>query len=164
MKPLVLRDTPFDLRTSEGRMKIAEIKTAAVRLRNFGATIPVIADKLDLSERDAEAILAYALEELRMDSAADIVARQQATINDARRALYGGLAGGDTTAISTMVKVMDHEAKLHGAYAPTRMKIGADPETIATTLAEDFAELGYVPVDSAEVIEAEVEDDGWANT
>lgn len=162
-KELRLRDTPFDMRTAEGRTKVAELKTAAVRMRNFGISIPVIADKLDLTERDCEAILASALEDLRAESAGDIVARQQATINDARRALYGGLAAGDQGAINTMIKVMDHEAKLQGVYAPQRLKVGTDNETFATTLAQDISALGYVEA-APEIIDAETEDDGWANT
>lgn len=161
MKALVLKDTPFDMRTVDGRLKVAELKTGAVRLRNFGMTVPTIADKLGLTERDCEALLTHALAELRAESSAEIVARQQATVNDARRALYTGLAAGDTQAIGTMVRVLDHEAKLHGAYAPQRLKVGLDAETFATTAAEDLAALG---VTTEAVIDAETEDEGWANT
>jgi hypothetical protein len=161
--PIIVSGVTLDLTTAEGRTAAAERKAAIIRLRNFGATLETIADKLDMNVEGVEHLLNSGLRELASEPAQDIVGRQQATINDMRRALYPGLVAGDQGAINTLRGVMDHEAKLHGVYAPSRVRVGVDLEEFVTTVEEDMKALGYPTGDG--VIEAEVEEDDepWSN-
>lgn len=160
--PIIVSGVTLDLTTPEGRTAAAERKAAVIRLRNFGATIETIADKLDMNQDGVEHLLTTGLRELSTEPAQDIVGRQQATINDMRRALYPALAAGDQGAINTLRGVMDHEAKLHGVYAPSRVRVGIDLDEAVTRVEDDLRELGYTP--GGVVIDAEVEDDGdWSN-
>lgn len=144
------------------RAKISELKAAAVRLRNFGAPVERIADVLRIDPDAAESLLTTALRELTAESAAEVRARQQATINDMRRALYPAIQAGDIPASGTMLRVLDHEATLHGIKAPQRIAVGLDQESFTTTAAEDMRALGVDP--GGPVIEADEPDEGWANT
>ena len=84
-------------------------------------------------------------------------------LNDVKRAMYPSMTQGDEKAAGMLIRVLDHEAKIHpGVIAPTRVRVGLDQEAFTTTVGEDLRALGVGP--SAEVIEAEVEDEGWANT
>ena len=162
--PIIVNGTQLDLTTPEGRTAAAERKAAVIRLRNFGATIETIADKLGMNPEGVEHLLTTGLRELSTEPAQDIVGRQQATINDMRRALYPALAAGDQGAIATLRGVMDHEAKLHGIYAPARVRVGVDVEEFTTRVEDDLRQLGVNPTGDAVVIDAEVEDDGdWSN-
>lgn len=161
--PIIVSGVTLDLTTAEGRTAAAERKAAIIRLRNFGATLDTIADKLDMNIDGVEHLLNTGLRELASEPAQDIVGRQQATINDMRRALYPGLVAGDQGAISTLRGVMDHEAKLHGVYAPSRVRVGVDLEEFTTRVEDDLRQLGVSATGDAVVIEAEVEDEGWSN-
>lgn len=161
-RSLRIRDLPLDLSTPDGRARLAELQAGVIRLRNFGANIPTIADRLGLSERDAEALLTQGLRELATEDAQSIVGRQQATLNDMRRALYPGLASGDTAAMRTLLAVLDHESKLHGTYAPQRVRVGLDAEEFAVTAAEDLRALGVNP--QALPVPLDDVDEPWANT
>lgn len=154
----------IDVSTPDGRLKREELKAAAVRLRNGGATVARIADILRLEPDVAEWLLNHALNELAFPESHEVRGRQQATVNDMRRVLYPGVLAGDHAAMDRMVKVMDHEAKLHpGTYAPQRVAVGMDQETFETTVAQDLKEIGVDPKSRRPVIDS-TPDDGWANT
>jgi len=147
----------------EGRMKLAELKAAAIRLRNFGASLDTIAHTLGLETEDmAEHLLMTGLRELVSDDADTIRARQQATVNDIKRAMYPSMTTGDKDAANTIIRVMEYEGKLHpGVIAPTRVRIGLDQEAFTTTVDEDMRALGVHPQMDVPLEEG---DDGWANT
>lgn len=148
--------------TADGRAKIAELKAAAIRLRNFGAPMSTIADKLGLSEADAETVLMDGLRETVADDADMVRARQQAVLNDIKRAAYPGMANGDEKMMGMLVRVLDHEAKIHpGVIAPQRVRVGLDQEAFTTTVDEDIRALGLHPRMDVPLEEG---DDGWANT
>lgn len=151
----------LDLTRPDDRAKLGELKAAAIRLRNFGTSISIIADRLGLDEHVAEHVLSEGLRELVADDAETVRARQQATLNDIRRAMYPAMAQGDQGAAGTILKVLDHEAKIHpGTIAPQRVHVGMDQETFTTTVDEDIRALGYHPRNDAPLEEG----DGWANT
>lgn len=150
---------------ADDRVKLSEITTAAIRLRNQGATPSRIADALGLTEDGAASLLEAGLAALSIQDAAEVRGRQQAMIHDFYAALYPSLKGADEEmrmkAVSTMRGVMEYEGKLHGATAPTRLQIGMDQETFSTRVEEDLREIGIDP----KMDVALEEDDGtWANT
>jgi len=163
MAQIVLRGQLVDAAVPEGRMKLNELKAAAIRLRNFGATLGTITDTLGLETEDmAEALLSTGLRELVSDDADAVRARQQAVLNDVKRALYPNMVAGDQGAAGTLLRVLDHEARLHpGVLAPQRMRIGLDQEAFTTTVDEDVRALGVHPQIDAPLDEG---DEGWANT
>lgn len=152
----------LDLTRAEDRAKVVELKTAAVRLRNFGASVSGIADKLGLSEDVAEGLLTEALREVMADDAETVRARQQATLNDIRRAMYPNMAAGDKDSANVIISVMKHESDLHGLKAPQRVQIGVDQEAFTTRVQDDMRELGIPPRMDAPLDTSDPE--GWANT
>lgn len=163
MSGITLRGELIDVSRPEGRMKINEVKAAAIRLRNFGATLSTIADTLGLADEGmAEQVLMTGLRELVSDDADTIRARQQATLNDIKRAMYPNMTTGDKDAAGTLLRVLDHEAKLHpGVLAPQRVRVGLDQEAFTTTVDEDMRALGVHPQMDVPLEEG---DAGWANT
>jgi hypothetical protein len=159
--PIVCAGHELDLNVAADRLQLAELKTGAMRLRNFGAAMSTIADKLGLSETDAEFILTRALQEVMQDDAEQVRARQQATLNDIRRASYPGMEQGDTGSAGILLKVLDHEANLHGLKAPTRVRVGLDQEAFTSTVDEDMRALGIHPRMDVEL--NDVVDEGWAS-
>lgn len=160
--PVQVHGVTLDLARPEDRAQLAELKAAAIRLRNFGAAISTIADKLGLEEHTAERLLSDGLREIISDDAETVRARQQATINDIRRAMYPAMASGDKDSANVIISVMKHESDLHGLKAPTRVQIGVDQETFTTRVQDDMRELGIPAQIDAPL--SEDEPDGWANT
>lgn len=163
MAAIVVRGIVVDPAFPEGRMKINELKAAAIRLRNFGASLSTIADTLGLEgETTAEHLLTTGLRELVADDADAIRAKQQAVLNDIKRAMYPAMAAGDEKAAGTLLRVLDHEGKIHrDVFAPTKVRIGMDQETFTTTVDEDMRAIGVHPQLDVPLEEG---DDGWANT
>lgn len=163
MGGITLRGELIDVSRPEGRMKINEVKAAAIRLRNFGATLGTIADTLGLADETmAEQVLMTGLRELVSDDADTVRARQQATINDIKRAMYPNMTTGDKDSANVIIKVLEYEGKLHpGVIAPTRVRVGLDQEAFTTTVDEDMRALGVHPQMDVPLEEG---DAGWANT
>lgn len=163
MVAIIVRGQVVNPIVPEGRMKMAELKAAAIRLRNFGATLDTIAHTLGLETEDmAEHLLMTGLRELVADDADTIRARQQAVLNDIKRAMYPNMSAGDKDSAGTLLRVLDHEAKLHpGVLAPQRVRVGLDQEAFTTTVDEDMRALGVHPQMDVPLVE---EDEGWANT
>lgn len=162
MAAIMVRGQYVDPTIPEGRMKLNELKAAAIRLRNFGATLGTITDTLGLDTEDmAETLLMTGLRELVSDDADALRARQQAVLNDIKRAMYPNMTTGDKDAAGTLLRVLDHESKLHGLSAPQKVRIGLDHEAFTTTVDEDMRALGVHPQMDVPLDEG---DDGWANT
>jgi|SRR5690606_26329418 hypothetical protein len=163
--PLVVAGELIDTATPEGRAKLAEIKTAVIRMRNFGAALDTIADKLGLRDSAvAEDLLSEGLRELVADDAEAIRARQQATLNDIRRAMYPAMAKGDKDSAGVILSVLKHEADIHpGVKAPQRVRVGLDADEFVTRVDEDIRALGIHPrMDVG--LEEHPDDDDWATT
>lgn len=163
MAQIVVQGKYIDPTVPEGRVKLNELKAAAIRLRNFGATLGTITDTLRLETEDmAEYLLMTGLRELVSDDADTVRARQQAVLNDIKRAMYPNMTQGDKDSAGTLLRVLDHEAKLHpGVLAPTRVRVGLDQEAFTTTVDEDVRALGLHPQMDVPLTE---DDEGWANT
>lgn len=163
MAAIVVQGRYVDPSVPEGRMKINELKAAAIRLRNFGATLGTICDALRLETEDmAEHLLMTGLRELVSADADQVRAGQQAVLNDIKRAMYPNMTTGDKDAAGTLLRVLDHEAKLHpGVLAPQRIRVGLDQEAFTTTVDEDMRVLGVHPQMDVPLDEG---DAGWANT
>lgn len=163
--PICWQGVPIDLSTAEGRLRLSELKAAIVRMTNCGVHLTVIADKLALSQDDAVRVLDDALRELVAPDAIAVRGRQQAMLNDIRASLYPSLESPAFLerdgAAKTLLKVADHEAKIHGVHQATKILVGMDHETFTTTAAEDIRELGFDPAGSTVL---EPEDGTWANT
>jgi hypothetical protein len=153
-----LRDSDIDVKTPDGRAKLAEMKVAVMRLRNFGAAMETIADKLQLSVRDAEAMLLMATRDIMRDDVETLVARHQTVVDDITRSQYPKLLEGDDKAAMVVLRAQEHSAKLRGLNAPTRIKVGLDPDEFGTTVAGDLAALG-VRTDT----DPELDDEPWAD-
>lgn len=143
-RPLVLKDyDEADMSTPEGRTKLHEMRAAAVRLRNYGASVDLIADKLGLTPRDAETLIDSALRETMDESTEAMVARQTAVLNDMTRALYPGMLQGDPNVSTALLRVLDYGSKLHGLPKQQRVSTAVDKDAAALDIAADLAALGY---------------------
>lgn len=162
--PIVVSGVVLNQANAEDRARIAELKSGIIRMRNFGASLEMIADKFGLSSADAaEELLNSGLRELVADDAEQIRARQQATLNDIRRAMYPNMAQGDKDSASVILSVLKHEADIHpGVKAPTRVKVGLDADEFATRVDEDIRALGIHP--RMDVPLEDGDDDDWATT
>jgi hypothetical protein len=63
-KAVEVHGVPLDLTQAGDRARQAELKAGAIRLRNFGATVDTIADRLGMSVDDATYILEAGLRDL----------------------------------------------------------------------------------------------------
>lgn len=163
-RPVVVAGVTLNPASAEDRSRLAELKTGIIRMRNFGASLDMIADKLGLADADAAGeLLDAALRELVADDADQIRARQQATLNDIRRAMYPAMVQGDKDSAGVILSVLKHEADIHpGVKAPSRLRVGLDSEEFATRVDEDIRALGIHP--RMDVPLEEGEDDDWATT
>lgn len=161
-QPIEVNGVTLDLSRAQDRVALSELKAAAIRLRNFGASVSTIADKLGLAEDTAERVLSEGLREVLSDDAEAVRARQQATLNDIRRAMYPAMAAGSETASGVLINVLKHESEIHGIKSPQRVQIGVDQEQFETRVAEDMRALGMTAQPPA-LPESE-EDEPWSNT
>jgi rhodanese-related sulfurtransferase len=161
--PIEVFGNALDLARPEHRAKLAELKAAAVRLRNFGGSIDTIADKLGLEPDVAERVLSDGIKDLVADDAEAIRARQQAVLNDIREAMYPEMQAGDQGAANVLINTLKHEAEIHhGVKAAQRVHVGVDQEAFATRVQDDMRELG-IPARIDVELESDP-DDGWATT
>lgn len=162
MAAIMVRGQYINPLQPEGRMKLNELKAAAIRLRNFGATLGTITDTLGLDAEDmAEYLLMTGLRELVSGDADALRAGQQAVLNDIKRAMYPNMTTGDKDSAGVLLRVLDHESKLHGLQAPQKVRIGLDHEAFTTTVDEDMRALGVHPQND---VPLEERGEGWANT
>lgn len=127
----------------EERVMRAERRTAAIRLRNCGASIAKVAQVLKYDdEAEAAADIEDGLAELIAVPAVELVARQQAMIMDLTRAAYTAAANGDTNSIEAIRRLMEYQAKLFGFLSPTRFRVEAEDTRFSETAAALVADLG----------------------
>lgn len=164
---MVVDHRTYDLASPDGRVKLAELKKAAVRLKVYGASLDTIADKLGLDYDMAANVVEWALRETVADDVALVRARQQVIVNDIRKAMYPVMESlaeetrDRVSAVGAIIKATEFEAKIHGTMAPTKVAVGMDGHTFTTTVAEDMKTLGIDPRQDTAIDEG---DDGWANT
>lgn len=134
----------------------------ALTMRNAGATYAKIAEQFGVTTVTIRKDVRLALREVVSETAEDMVSRQRAILLDMTRANYPAALQGDLGAQSAIVKCLEHEAKLFGLYAPTRVAVGVSDTEFASQAAELIAALGLEPpreLVRAEVIDVVAEDD-----
>lgn len=93
----------------------------ALRLHNAGMTYAVIADQTGIPRGRVKEELVSAMRELADEPVEYKAMAQMSLLRDMRRALYPKVMEGDLGAVDRVLKLMDHEAKLLGLYAPQRV-------------------------------------------
>lgn len=159
------RVTPDDVAASTGAPDetLWERRMRALTMRNAGATYAKIAEQFGVSTLTVRKDVRLALREVISETAEDMVARQRGILLDMTRANYPAALQGDLGAQSAIVKCLEHEAKLFGLYAPTRVNVGVSDTEFAAQAAELIAALGLEPpreLVTGEVIDAEVAETG----
>ena len=133
----------------------------ALTMRNAGATYAKIAEQFGVSTLTVRKDVRLALREVISETAEDMVARQRGILLDMTRANYPAALSGDLGAQSAIVKCLEHEAKLFGLYAPTRVNVGVSDTEFAAQAAELIAALGLEPPrELGYIIDAEVAETG----
>ena len=118
----------------------------ALTMRNAGATFPRIADQLGVSERQARNDVRKAIAEVVQLPVDQMVERQRAILLDITRVNYPAAMSGDRDAQAVLLRVLEHEAKLYGLYAPARVNVGISESEFAAQAAELLAALGTEPL------------------
>jgi len=157
------RVTPDDVAgsTAAPDETLWERRMRALTMRNAGATYAKIAEQFGVSTLTVRKDVRLALREVVSETAEDMVARQRGILLDMTRANYPAALQGDMAAQSAIVKCLEHEAKLFGLYAPTRVNVGVSDTEFAAQAAELIAALGLEPpreLRSADVIDVEADD------
>ena len=155
--------TPGDIANSaipdDGQ--VWERRAKALTMRNAGATFPRIAEQLGISEAQARKDVRKMIAEVVQLPVDQMVERQRAILLDITRVNYPAAMGGDREAQAVLLRVLEHEAKLYGLYAPTRVSVGISESEFANQAAELLAALGTEPLrelagSSYEPLDAEV--------
>ncbi len=142
--PFDPEDHDFDPKVIAAQHR-AERRVTAIRMRHVGATYQAIAEQLGVSVPTAVRDVQAGLKEIMKEPAEEMIANQRVAIRDMRKALYVAMLGGDKDAISSMLKALDHEAKLFGLYAPARVNVGVNDEEFALTAVKLMREIGITP-------------------
>lgn len=152
------RVTPEDVAAGTGAPDetLWERRMRALTMRNAGATYAKIAEQFGVTTVTIRKDVRLALREVVSETAEDMVSRQRAILLDMTRANYPAALQGDLGAQSAIVKCLEHEAKLFGLYAPTRVAVGVSDTEFASQAAELIAALGLEP--PRELIRADVID------
>lgn len=169
---------PAENRTTRADRKaeLAIRRAAALRMRTAGATWEEIAVKYGYTETQARNDVMRCVRESVRVPAEQLLDRQRAIINDVIRVEYPAALDPSSPrhyeAQAKLLEFLQHEAKLTGMYAPTRVNVGISEEEFTRQAAELLAVTGQGPLlelvrDSpvaadATVVEAEV-DESWSN-
>lgn len=122
-----------------------ERRIRALTMRNAGATYQRIAAQLNITIPTARKDVRYALREVINETAEDMLARQRSVLLDIQRVNYPAALRGDKEAQTMILKALDHEAKLFGLNAPTRVAVGVSDTEFAEQAAELIESLGLQP-------------------
>src|SRR5271168_4632741 len=120
---------PDDATVWDKRMK-------ALTLRNAGATYARIAIELGVTEIKARDYVKVATREIVAIPVDQMVERQRAILLDITRVNYHPALSGDKEAQGVILRALEHEAKLYGLYAPTRVNVGVSETEFARQAAE----------------------------
>ena len=152
------RPTPDDI--ARGALPedsaIWERRMKALTMRNAGATFARIAEELGVSEMQIRKDVRKAIAEVVELPVDQMVSRQRAILLDLTRVNYPAAMRGDRDAQSTLLKVLEHEARLYGLYAPARVNIGISEAEFAQQAAELLQALGTEPLKELAGLQHEV--------
>lgn len=140
--------TPDDIADAEllEDAELWERRYKALTLRNAGATWHKIAAQLGVSVYTVQKDVRTAMAEVVKVPVDEMVARQRAILLDLARVNYPAALGGDHDAQTQLLRILEHEAKLYGLYAPTRVQVGISETEFATQAAELLAAIGTEPL------------------
>ena len=124
----------FDDELYERRMRV-------LSLRLGGMTYREIAQALKIDPSTARRDEQIAKRSIAGDDAESIIAGHRAVIADMRRANYRDMLQGNKDASATILKGLDHEARLLGLYAPTRIQAGPSHVEFSERAAELIAAM-----------------------
>jgi predicted transcriptional regulator len=130
---------PEDATVWDKRMK-------ALTLRNAGATYARIGIELGVTEIRAREYVKVATREIVAIPVDQMVERQRAILLDITRVNYSPALKGDKEAQGVILRALEHEAKLYGLYAPTRVNVGVSETEFARQAAELLAVIGPEPL------------------
>lgn len=161
---IAFSDLPDDSTVWERRMK-------SLTMRNAGATYPRIAEQMGVSEKQSRLDVRRAIQEIVQIPVDQMVERQRAILLDLTRVNYPAALAGDKDAQGVLLRILEHEAKLYGLYAPTRVNVGISEREFGEQAAELLAALGTEPLRElagyvdAEVVAAEPDEveEPWSN-
>lgn len=122
-----------------------ERRMRTLTMRNAGATYKQIAEKMGISTTQVRKDIRLAYREVIAETAEDMIARQRSILFDIQRANYSAAVGGDIDAQKAILSTLDHEAKLFGLYAPTRVNVGVSDVEFAEKAATLINSLGLEP-------------------
>lgn len=126
-------DAPqFDDVLFERRMQV-------LSLRNGGMTYRQISEALSISPDTARRDEIWGRRHVAGDDIESTIAVHRSVILDGRRANYRRYLEGDKDATTAIFKGLDHEAKLLGLYAPTRIQTGPSHDEFSERAAELIA-------------------------
>lgn len=160
----------------------------ALSMRNGGATFAQIANALNVSRATAMRDVDAAFSEVVRVPVDKLVDRQRAILLDITRTNYvmamdrrPEAREAAQAAQGIIIRCLEHEAKLYGLYAPTRVAVGINEADFGQQARDLLMHVGYGPlaelagVSKAEMeqalgsapppIDADVVDetDGWSN-
>lgn len=140
--------SPADLAEAELPEDAAvwERRIKALTMRNAGATFIRIAEQLGVSEKQARNDVRKAVQEVVQLPVDQMVERQRAILLNITRVNYPAAMSGDREAQAVLLRVLEHEAKLYGLYAPARVNIGISESEFALQAAELLQALGTEPL------------------
>ena len=107
----------FDDELYERRMRVLSLRLGGMTYREIATVLKISPDAARRDEAAAKRIMAG-------DDIEGVIAGQRAVLADVRKANYRAMLGGDKDATANILKGLDHEAKLLGLYAPTRISTG----------------------------------------
>lgn len=159
--PPPARNARRSKRAIEAEIANTELCVSAIRLRNAGASVPQIADKLNITPARVSTVITTGLREIMREPAEELIANQQAIIRDVVRAMYGPMAKGDIGATKQLMQALDHQSKLFGLYSPSRVQVGITDEDFSVTASQLMQEIGIIEQDPL----PEITDgaDGWVD-
>lgn len=126
--------------------EIWERRYKALTMRNAGASWHKIAEALGVGVYIVQKDVRVAMAEVVKVPVDEMVARQRSILLDLTRVNYTAALSGDREAQTQLLRVLEHEAKLYGLYAPTRVQVGISETEFAAQAAELLTALGTEPL------------------
>ena len=127
---------PEDASAAERRLKALSLRTVTRK------TFPQIAAELDISVDRAKADVKRAMKEVVKIPTDAMVDRQRAILVELVEVNMPAARRLDADATSTVLRCLEHEAKLYGLYAPSRVNVGVSSEEFGAHAAQILCTAG----------------------
>lgn len=100
--------------------KARDRQATALKLRASGATYAAIGEHLKVSAQAAYKMVKQAIEEIPAEAVAELRSVELTRLDRMTAAVWRDATNGEYKAISAVVSLMEHRAKLTGLYAPVQ--------------------------------------------